>query len=225
MKTQTKPKVNRKEQPQGMPMPSGQLAKGIFPIIFLMDKSGSMEADAKIDQLNSVIPDIITGVLKPIEEENPKARMQVAAIRFDDIADIHHEFSALDNFSWSPLAAKGGTSTAQAIRLAASLLTVDYIGERYYEPLLVLVSDGEYTDQKEVYEASIDDLKQSPIGSNARCVAIVCKDQRGEFNEAAFKRFVTNVETDLILVHDASQLARIIKLVTRQFTSSIIVGK
>ena len=123
----------------------GALAARSLQFIWIADCSGSMEGK-KIESLNFGIREAISE-MRLVADENPNAQVLVRAIRFADGAKWHVGTpTSIHDFKWADLTTTGLTDMGKALELAADALDVKNMPERGLPPVLVLLSDGQPTD-------------------------------------------------------------------------------
>src|SRR5207248_927228 len=82
-----------------------------------------------------------------VADENPNAEVFVRVIRFSNGAQWHvSQPTEVHSFHWSDLNADGVTDMGKALTLAADALKVDKMPGRGLPPVLVLLTDGQPTD-------------------------------------------------------------------------------
>jgi uncharacterized protein YegL len=129
-----------------MRRPGGELASRPLHFIWLCDCSGSMQADGKVQSLNNAIKEAIPHMQKAADE-NPNAQVFVRVVRFSDGAQWHvAQATPVADFRWSDLTAGGMTDMGKAITMVAEQLRIPPMTDRALPPVLVLVSDGQPTD-------------------------------------------------------------------------------
>src|SRR3954467_2127829 len=149
--------------------PGGELASRPLHFFWICDCSGSMQADGKIQSLNNAIKEAAPHMQKAAEE-NPNAQVFVRAVRFSDGAQWHVAQPTLAaDFRWTDLKAGGMTDMGKAITLVADQLRIPPMTERALPPILLLVSDGQPTDD---YAAAVRDLLDLPWGKRAVRIAV-----------------------------------------------------
>ncbi|MEC4815060.1 MAG: VWA domain-containing protein [Scytonema sp. PMC 1069.18] len=118
-----------------------------MPVIILADVSGSMSVDGKIETLNRALSEMIASFA---EEEDVRAEIYVAVITFGKGgATIHQSLTAASQIQWTDMEAIGSTPMAAAFELAANVIEDrNQIASRDYYPTIVLVSDGQPTDER-----------------------------------------------------------------------------
>lgn len=137
--------------------------------IWLVDASGSMRDDGKIQAVNNSIRDTIP-LMRQVADDNPNARVLVRAVAFSSGARWHVEKpTPLDDFSWQDVGAGGLTDLGKALRLVAAQLAIPPMEERALPPVLVLLSDGQPTDD---YKGGLEALLEEPWGRSSVRIGI-----------------------------------------------------
>lgn len=136
--------------------------KEVLNIIYLLDISSSMNLQGRIDQLNVAMAEAVA-----IAQEKAAALQIDLTMRFIEFGstaefilgtDEAHGLSQLD--SWPPLKANGTTNTAQAIRLARSVMHTKYLGTKSCMPIVIQISDGGSDNEAETL-AACEELRKS----------------------------------------------------------------
>ncbi|MFZ9946495.1 MAG: vWA domain-containing protein, partial [Vulcanococcus sp.] len=152
-----------------MPFPNVRLSNRPLHFIYLCDCSGSMAAQGKMQALNQAIRQSLPGMAE-VARENPEARVLVRAVRFADQAVWHlAEPTPVQQLQWRDLEAGGITAMGEALHLVAEALQSPPMEERALPPVLVLISDGQPTDD---FEAGLADLMRRPWAQKAVRLAI-----------------------------------------------------
>jgi len=126
--------------------PGGELANRPLHFIWIADCSGSMQADGKIQALNQAIREALPH-MRSVANENPRAKVLIRALRFSDRPEWHIPSpTPVEDFKWVDLKAGGKTSMGKALRMVAEQLRVPPMEARALPPVLVLISDGQPTD-------------------------------------------------------------------------------
>ena len=197
---------------QTIPVPGGEIAKRQLHFIWLADCSGSM-LGKKIASLNQAVREAIPEIRKALEN-HPEVQVYMRAIRFSEKAEWHvgPKADLLDRFEWPDLKAGGSTATAQALRLLAIELDVEFMPRRGLPPVVILISDGFCTDPKEEYEGAISALNQMPWGRKAVRIAIAIGDE-SEYDEIQLRKFLgpSTQEIGILKAHSPEQLVGYIK--------------
>lgn len=184
--------------------PGGELATRPLQFIWIADCSGSMQGK-KIEALNFGIREAI----KPMQEvadENPNAEVLVRAIRFSDGAQWHvAQPTRIHDFRWDDLNADGVTDMGAAMKMVADALTIESMPERGLPPVLVLLSDGQPTDD---FARGLKTLTDQPWGKKAVRIAIAIGD---DADQEVLQEFIGHPEIKPILVTNTKDLVKKIK--------------
>ena len=149
--------------------PNVRLASRPLHFIYLCDCSGSMAAQGKMQALNQAIRQSLPEMAR-VARENPEARVLVRAVRFADRAHWHIATpTPVEALQWQDLQAGGVTAMGEALDLLAAQLASPPMEERALPPVLVLISDGQPTDD---FEASLARLMGLPWAQKAVRLAI-----------------------------------------------------
>lgn len=152
--------------------PGGELAKRPLQFFWLCDCSGSMLGQ-KIQSLNFAIKEAIPA-MQQVSENNPNVSVEVRAITFSSGAQWHVENPTdIEHFVWSDLSAGGVTDLGEAIDLLCSALDISNMPVRGLPPVVVLVSDGQPTDN---YKQPLDRLVRMPWGAKSVRISIAIGD-------------------------------------------------
>lgn len=141
----------------------GSVSKRKLHFFFLVDDSGSMQQDAKIQKVNFAIRQVIPELRRI--EETERVSIYMRAIRFGDNAEwyLSADPTPVSEFDWQDLSAMGGlTSTAKALDLLSSELDIEKLGRKNVPPVAILLSDGHSTDGEGAYLSAIDKLNKLP---------------------------------------------------------------
>lgn len=185
-------------------LPGGPIARRPLHFIFIADCSGSM-AGAKIQSLNHAIREAIPH-MREVAAGNPNAEVLVRAIRFSAGAQWHvAKPTPVDTFEWQDLSVNGMTDMGQALKLAGDALRTQSMPERALPPVLVLISDGQPTDD---FEGGLRALMTEAWGKKAVRIAIAIGE---DADRAVLKRFIGHAEIEPLLAHNAQDLVDYIR--------------
>ncbi|MCP9493861.1 MAG: VWA domain-containing protein [Pyrinomonadaceae bacterium MAG19_C2-C3] len=149
--------------------PGGELASRPLHFIWIADASGSMQQDGKIQGLNNAIREAIPH-MKKVADDNPNAQVLVRAVKFSNGAQWHiSQPTPVADFAWNDIPADGETDMGKALSLVAEQLKMPPMSERALPPVLVLISDGQPTDD---FDAGLNELMEQPWGKKAVRIAI-----------------------------------------------------
>jgi uncharacterized protein YegL len=185
--------------------PGGELASRPLHFIWIADSSGSMEQDGKIQALNTAVREAIPHMRK-VAEDNPNAQVLVRAVKFSNGAQWHiSQPTPVADFAWTDLTAEGETDMGKALGLVAEQLKMPPMSERALPPVLVLVSDGQPTDD---FESGLRALMDQPWGKKAVRIAIaIGRDADTE----VLQRFIGNTELKPLAANSPEALVKHIK--------------
>jgi uncharacterized protein YegL len=142
----------------------------------------------KIESLNHAIDDTLPH-MKQVAAENPNAQVLVRAVTFSSGAKWHvANPTALNDFKWAHASAGGVTDMGHAFRLVAEQLNMPPMPDRGLPPVLVLVSDGQPTDN---YRDGLKEIMARPWGTRAVRLAIAI-GQDADFS--VLQEFIGNPE-------------------------------
>ena len=186
--------------------PGGELATRPLHFIWICDCSGSMAADGKIQSLNFAISEAIPH-MKKVADENPNADVLVRAIKFSSGAQwtISQPMKAAD-FKWQDLTAEGVTDMGKALSMVAEQLKL--LSDRGLPPVLVLISDGQPTDN---FEAGLNELLGLQWGKKAVRISIAIGD---DADIDVLQKFIGNMEIKPLVAKNSASLVNYIKWVS-----------
>lgn len=185
-------------------LPGGPIANRPLHFIFIADCSGSMMG-AKIQSLNHAIREAIPH-MRDVAHGNPNAAVLVRAIRFSAGAQWHVvQPTPVDAFEWSDLSVYGMTDMGKALSLASEALGTRVMPERALPPVLVLISDGQPTDD---FDGGLRTLMAEPWGKKAVRIAIAIGE---DADLAVLRRFIGHAEIEPLLAHNAQELVDYIR--------------
>ena len=188
--------------------PGGELATRPLHFIWIADGSGSMNADGKIQALNNAIREAIPHMQK-VADDNPNAQVLVRAIRFSDGAQWHiSQPTPVADFKWEDLSANGETHMGKALSMVAEQLKIPPMTDRALPPVLVLISDGQPTDD---YQSGLKALMDQPWGKKAVRIAISIG---ADADQEVLQKFIGNPEIKPLQANNPEALVRYIKWVS-----------
>ncbi|MCD8336515.1 MAG: tellurium resistance protein [Lachnospiraceae bacterium] len=183
--------------------PGGELASRPLHFFWIVDCSGSMYGE-KIGTVNhaiqSTIPDMVDAA-----DNNPNAQLLIRTLKFSSGASwVTANPVPVEDFVWDDLEAGGVTDLGQAFDLLAAQLTIPPMSDRALPPVLVLLSDGQPTDN---YKKSLDKLLHLPWGKKAVRIAISIGQ---DADDSVLTEFTGNREL-LLQANNAAMLTKMIK--------------
>jgi uncharacterized protein YegL len=164
-----------------------------------------MQTDGKIQSLNNAIKEAIPH-MQSAADENPNAQVFVRAIKFSDGAQWHiAESTPVADFRWTDLKAEGMTDMGKAISMVAEQLRIPPMSERALPPILILVSDGQPTDD---FSGAVRDLLSLPWGKRAVRIAVAIGE---DADQNALRLFVANPELPVLRADNSETLVNYVK--------------
>lgn len=188
--------------------PGGELATRPLHFIWIADCSGSMAVDGKIQSLNTAIKEAIPN-MQTVADENPNAEVLVRAVKFSSGAQWHiSEATDIAEFKWFDLEADGVTDMGKALTMVADQLKIPPMTDRALPPVLVLISDGQPTDD---YASGIRELMNQPWGKKAVRIAIAIGE---DADHEVLQKFIGNPEIKPLQANNPEALVKHIKWVS-----------
>jgi uncharacterized protein YegL len=184
----------------------------VLPVILLTDVSGSMSVEGKIEALNRAVSNMIETFG---DEDDLRAEIHVAVITFGgEAAKVHTHLSPSGEVEWEPMNASGKTPMGGAMELAANLIEdKEAIPSKAYRPTVVLVSDGQPTDD---WQQGLRRLSQEGRASKANRMALAIG---GDADEAMLRRFLNDSEKVVYRADDAKRIKEFFEFVTMTVTA------
>ena len=189
-------------------MPGGELATRPLHFIWICDCSGSMMSDGKIQSLNTAIKEALPAMRK-VADENPNATVLVRALRFSSGAQwVNIDPTLVEDFKWFDLDADGVTDMGKALSMVADELKIPPMTDRALPPVLVLISDGQPTDD---FDGGLKKLMAQGWGKKAVRIAIAIGS---DADNEMLQKFIGNPEIKPLVAKSAETLVKQIKWVS-----------
>ncbi len=171
----------------------------------LVDCSGSMAADGKMQALNTAVREMLPH-LESVSTQNPHGEVLMRAIAFSTGARWHvGEPTAPAALRWDDLTAGGYTDLGAALRLVVPELAVPPMPRRALPPVVLLVSDGLPTDDADV---ALDELLATPWGAHAvRAAVAIGRDA----DPASLQRFMGSTDAEPLTASNPEELVRCLR--------------
>lgn len=203
----------------------GGVPRRVMTLFFVVDTSGSMSGE-RIASLNVAVREVLP-MISDLSVNNADAKIKVAALEFSSGTEwMYDKPIEAENFQWRDLEAGGLTDMGEAcIELASKLSTKAFMAEPMgsYAPAIILLSDGEATDD---FERGLEKLKGNKWFKAAIKVAIAIGNDAE--NQHALAAFTGNKEA-VLTVHNKEELKKIIRFVSvtasQVASTSVSVGK
>ena len=124
----------------GFVMPQARM----LPVILLLDVSGSMSYDSKMDELNNSVREMLESFQK---EQIVQADICVSIVTFGSEVKVHTELMSARDINYTDMVAGGMTYMGRALDVAYDMIEdKTKIPKNAYRPVVVLVSDGAPND-------------------------------------------------------------------------------
>ena len=188
-------------------LPGGEITKRELHFIWIVDCSGSMRDDGKIQSLNYAIREAIPHMQREAEN-NFQANLLISALKFSTGAQWFIPPTKINSFKWIDVDAKGHTDLGQALMLLSEILHIPPMTNRGLPPVLVLLSDGQPTDD---YEDGLNKLLNEPWGKKAIRIAIAIGE---DANMKVLEKFIGNDERKPLLARNPETLSNYIRWVS-----------
>ena len=188
---------------ENLQRPGGELATRPIHFFWMVDCSGSMYGE-KIGIVNNTIQECIPQ-MRSAAENNPNAQLMIRALQFSTGASwITTNPIPVEDYSWETMDAEGLTSLGKAFDLLAAQLSIPPMPSRALPPVVVLLSDGQPTDD---YKESLEALKKLPWFRKAVKIAISIGQ---DADDDVLLEFAGNKEL-VLQANNATALAKMIK--------------
>lgn len=188
--------------------PGGELAARPLHFIWIADCSGSMSVDGKIRELNFAIRESLPHMLA-VADENPNAQVLVRVLKFSTGAQWHvSQPTPVADFKWQDLAAEGVTDMGKALMMLTEELKMPPMTDRALPPVLVLLSDGQPTDD---FEQGLNALMAEPWGKKAVRIAIAIGE---DADHEILQKFIGHAGLKPLQSNNPEALVRNIKWVS-----------
>ena len=193
-------------------MPGGELATRPLHFIWICDCSGSMDGE-KIHTLNAAIEEALPA-MRDVAEQNAYANVLVRTLHFSSSAQwVNRDPVPVADFKWFDIEADGVTDMGKALSMVADELKIPPMEDRALPPVLVLVSDGQPTDD---FESGLKKLMDQPWGKKAVRIAIAV----GDADTEVLQRFIGNTEVKPLVAKNAPALVKQIKWISTAVTQA-----
>ena len=183
-------------------------------VFFLLDCSGSMKKDGKIQSLNNAIHEVLPA-LRDEAAGHAGTDLLVQVMAFSDDAHwVTPEPVLIDEFQWTDLSATGVTSTGTALALLAASLGVPPMPPRAVPPVLILVSDGRATDD---FDQGFEAVLAKELGRKAIRISIAIGE---DADEQELSKFLSHRDVGVLRANDPLKLLHLLKWATVQGSRS-----
>jgi uncharacterized protein YegL len=172
-------------------------------------------AGDKIASLNYAVRNALPEALAASREQIAQLMMRTlvfsSGARWLDPAPI-----PVEAYAWKDLQAGGVTDLGHALKLLAEQLRMPPMPQRALPPVIVLLSDGEPTDN---WQQPLDEVLRLPWGQKSVRLAIGIGQQA---NHGVLERFIHNPEIQPLQANNPEQLTRYIRWVSTAVAGSVM---
>ena len=183
--------------------PGGELASRPLHFFWVVDCSGSMWGE-KIGVVNNAIQSVLPEMMDEAAD-NPNAQLMIRTLKFATGASwVTANPVKVEDYVWEDLEAGGVTDLGKAFELLSGQLDVKQMGERALPPVIVLLSDGQPTDD---YKKSLDKFQKLPWARKAVKIAISIGQ---DADDDVLLEFTGNREL-VLQANNAKMLSKMIK--------------
>ena len=185
-----------------------EVPRRTMTLFFLVDTSGSMDGK-KIGAVNESIQEVLP-MIRDISATNPDAEINVAALQFSTGTSwVYDEPKSADEFEWMDVSADGLTCLGEACEeLSGKLSKSGFMksASGSYAPAIILLSDGEPTDD---FDSGLSKLEENKWFKHAIKIAIAIGDDADKEKLAQF----TGTSEAVFTVHNIDALKKMIRIV------------
>lgn len=180
-----------------------------LPVVLLLDVSLSMTGD-KIESLNESVKEMLNNFA---QEEKMETEIIISVITFGADVDLKIPFTKASQIEWENLDVSGATPMGAALEMAKAMIEdKETTPSRAYRPTIVLVSDGQPTDD---WSNSLDNFISE--GRSSKCDRMAMAIGQ-DADEAVLKRFIEDTPHELFSAENAGQLHEFFQRVTMSVT-------
>ena len=182
-----------------------------LPVVLLVDVSGSMAADGKIETLNAAVAEMLAAFA---EEDDARAEIHVAIVTFGGKAAVHSPLQPAKDLRWTPMRANGRTPMGAAIDLVTDMLEDrQQVPSRAYRPTIVLVSDGLPNDE---WKEPLGRLMGAERAQKAQRFALGIG---ADADQDVLRAYADGGDGRVFAAHEAREIRKFFRWVTMSVTS------
>lgn len=180
-----------------------------LPVILLLDVSLSM-IGSKIDSLNKAVAEMLDSFRG---SEGSETEIDVAVITFGGTVELAQPLASASTIDWTELATSGNTPMGAALHMAKLMIEdKEVVPSRAYRPTVVLVSDGQPTDD---WQQPLDDFVSSGRSSKCDRMALAIG---ADADADVLNKFIAGTDYPLFYAKDAAGLQQYFQFVTMSVT-------
>ncbi len=182
-----------------------------IPVVLLLDTSTSMSGEP-IQKLNQAVEAMIKEFKKA---ETMETFIKLSIITFgNNGVELHTPLTEVSNIEFQPLVIGGWTPMGTALKMAKAMIEDKSIFKgRDYRPTIILLSDGEPTDD---WKGSLDNFINS--GRSGKCDRMAVLIGGDTTAKDVLNKFISGCENPLFYAEDASKIIDAFKKITMSVT-------
>jgi len=180
-----------------------------IPVVLLLDISYSMQGE-KIEILNQSVE----AMIKTFQQaETMETFIKVSIITFGAGVDLAIPLTEASKIEFKHLSVNGSTPMGTAFKMAKAMIEdKEIIVGRDYRPAVILVSDGQPTDD---WEAPLSNFIND--GRSQKCDRMALAIGK-DANQSVLKKFINGCENPLFFAEDAENIIENFKKITLSVT-------
>lgn len=181
-----------------------------IPVVLLLDASGSMSGD-NIDNLNQSVKTMIES-FKKAETMETFIKLSIITFGSENGVDLHTKLTEVSKVNFEPLFANGATPMGTAFKMAKAMIEDKTLFQgRDYRPTIILLSDGEPTDD---WKNPLNDFIST--GRSSKCDRMAVSI--GGKGREPLDKFIEGCANPLFYAEDADKLIEQFKKITMSIT-------
>lgn len=197
-------------------LPGGPISNRPLRFYWVLDVSGSMRG-AKIRALNHAVREALPA-MRRAAADNANASVEVRVMTFGSgVRWLTPTPVPLGSFSWSDIGIDGLTDMGAAMRALAVDLSLANMPDRALPPVIVLVSDGQPTDD---FDGGLRALMDEPWGSKAARLAVAI----GEADREVLHRFIGDPAIEVFTAKNPQDLIAYVRWASTEVLQAVSVS-
>lgn len=189
-----------------------QSTQKILNIFFIVDISGSMRFDGKIEAVNEAFTRMVPALRQIQLDSISEFELRIAIMTFDQYARWIVAPTPIMEYNHEPIAcSQWVTYFSEAFKTLGEVMTSKaYMAHsgKIAEPYIMFMTDG-YPTEDDIYQPALDELKQNGWFKNSRRFAVLIGPEAidSDAARAAVAGFVSNPDEGIIDAADAEAIA------------------